>query len=89
MVIDPGGVHWRHDDALTPRDPDRIILAFTKWDEPAGENLAAKFQATTQGVWEWKLEQPLDSLPAGTLMVSVADRQGNVTRIERKVAVGK
>lgn len=39
MVIDPGGVHWRHDDALTPHDPDRIILAFTKWDEPAGENL--------------------------------------------------
>ena len=23
-----------------PGDPDRIILAFTKWDEPAGENLA-------------------------------------------------
>jgi glycine/D-amino acid oxidase-like deaminating enzyme len=40
MVIDPGGVHWRHDDALTPGGPDRIILAFTKWDEPAGENLA-------------------------------------------------
>jgi len=40
MVIDPGGVHWRHDDALVPGDPDRIILAFTKWDEPAGENLA-------------------------------------------------
>lgn len=39
MVIDPGGVHWRHDDALTEGDPDRIILAFTKWDEPAGENL--------------------------------------------------
>ncbi len=40
MVIDPGGVHWRHDDALVDGDPDRIILAFTKWDEPAGENLA-------------------------------------------------
>ena len=40
MVIDPGGVHWRHDDAVTPGDPDRIILAFTKWDEPAGENFA-------------------------------------------------
>ncbi len=39
MVVDPGGVHWRHDDAITPGDPDRIILAFTKWDEPAGENL--------------------------------------------------
>ena len=39
MVIDPGGVHWRHDDAVAPGGPDRIILAFTKWDELAGENL--------------------------------------------------
>jgi glycine/D-amino acid oxidase-like deaminating enzyme len=37
MVIDPGGVHWRHDDAVADGDPDRIILAFTKWDEPSGE----------------------------------------------------
>jgi glycine/D-amino acid oxidase-like deaminating enzyme len=40
MVIDPGGVHWRHEDALLPDAPDRIIVAFTKWDEPTGENLA-------------------------------------------------
>jgi glycine/D-amino acid oxidase-like deaminating enzyme len=37
MVVDPGGVHWRHDDPVGPGEPDRIILAFTKWDEPAGE----------------------------------------------------
>jgi glycine/D-amino acid oxidase-like deaminating enzyme len=37
MVIDPGGVHWRHDDALADGDPDRIILAFTNWDEAPGE----------------------------------------------------
>ena len=37
MVIDPGGVHWRHDDPVAPGEPDRIILAFTNWDEPAGE----------------------------------------------------
>jgi FAD-dependent oxidoreductase domain-containing protein 1 len=39
MVIDPGGVHWRHEDPLADGDPDRIIVAFTKWDEPVGENL--------------------------------------------------
>jgi FAD-dependent oxidoreductase domain-containing protein 1 len=38
MVIDPGGVHWRHDDPVSAEDDDRIIVAFTKWDEPAGEN---------------------------------------------------
>lgn len=38
MVIDPGGVHWRHEDPLNDGDPDRIIVAFTKWNEPTGEN---------------------------------------------------
>jgi FAD-dependent oxidoreductase domain-containing protein 1 len=40
MVIDPGGVHWRHDDPGPAGGADRIVAAFTKWDEPAGENLA-------------------------------------------------
>ena len=38
VVIDPGGVHWRHDDPLDPGDPDRIIVAHTRHDEPPGEN---------------------------------------------------
>jgi len=37
MLIDPGGVHWRHDDPLEPGGADRLIAAFTKWDEPVGE----------------------------------------------------
>jgi glycine/D-amino acid oxidase-like deaminating enzyme len=41
MVIDPDGVHWRHDDPVAQGDPDRIIVALTKWDEPTGENFAA------------------------------------------------
>jgi glycine/D-amino acid oxidase-like deaminating enzyme len=40
MVIDPGGVHWRHDDPVDDGEPDRIIVAFTKWDEPMGETFA-------------------------------------------------
>jgi FAD-dependent oxidoreductase domain-containing protein 1 len=40
MTIDPGGVHWRHDDPVEPGLPDRIILAKTKLDEPGGENFA-------------------------------------------------
>ena len=38
MVIDPSGLHWRHDDALVRGGPDRIVLAKTKHDEMAGEN---------------------------------------------------
>jgi FAD-dependent oxidoreductase domain-containing protein 1 len=40
MTIDPCGVHWRHDDPVSPGQPDRIILAKTKLDEPYGENFA-------------------------------------------------
>jgi FAD-dependent oxidoreductase domain-containing protein 1 len=40
MTIDPGGVHWRHDDPVESGQPDRIILAKTKLDEPSGENFA-------------------------------------------------
>lgn len=38
VVVDPGGVHWRHDDPVVSGDPDRIIVARTKLDEPPGEN---------------------------------------------------
>jgi glycine/D-amino acid oxidase-like deaminating enzyme len=41
MVIDPGGVHWRHDDPVEPGGPDRLVAAFTKWDEPVGERFDA------------------------------------------------
>lgn len=40
MTIDPGGVHWRHDDPVEPGQRDGIILAKTKLDEPPGENFA-------------------------------------------------
>jgi glycine/D-amino acid oxidase-like deaminating enzyme len=39
MVIDPGGAHWRHDDAIRPGEADRIVVARTRFDEPFGENL--------------------------------------------------
>jgi glycine/D-amino acid oxidase-like deaminating enzyme len=47
MVIDPGGVHWRHDDPVRAGDPDRIVVAFTRWDEPIGE----RFDPATER-WE-------------------------------------
>ncbi len=38
VVVDPTGVHWRHQDPTTSGEPDRIIVARTKPDEPPGEN---------------------------------------------------
>jgi len=41
MLIDPGGVHWRHDDPVEPGQDDRIVAAFTNWREREGESLEA------------------------------------------------
>jgi hypothetical protein len=55
----------------------------------AGENLASRFQPKVQGVRELVLNQPLTILDRGKLTVSVIDKQGNVTRVERAFSVGK
>jgi hypothetical protein len=53
----------------------------------AGQDLAAKFKAKSPGVWELKLSRPITRLAKGKITVSVKDRQGNVSRIERTFAV--
>ena len=40
VVVDPTGVHWRHEDPDGPDDSDRIVGARTKPDEVPGENFA-------------------------------------------------
>jgi hypothetical protein len=57
-------------------------------DFAGGENLAAKFKPASAGVWELKLATPIRSLEQGRLTVSVTDRQGNITRIQRTFSVG-
>jgi hypothetical protein len=52
-----------------------------------GGNLAPKFKATSDGVWELLLTNPPTSLTRGKLTVSVRDRQGNTGRIERTFSV--
>jgi len=38
VVVDPTGVHWRHDDPENESEPDRLVVARTRLDEPPGEN---------------------------------------------------
>jgi hypothetical protein len=52
-----------------------------------GDNLAAKFKEKSQGVHEFRLATPIRELQGGTLTVSVKDRQGNISRIERTMSV--
>lgn len=52
-----------------------------------GENLASRFATTARGVYELKLKGPIANLPVSTLVVSVKDKQGNTTKIERTFSV--
>jgi len=54
-----------------------------------GENLASKFKAVNQGVWEYRLTTSVTELPRGVLTVSVRDRQGNESRIVRTISVAR
>jgi hypothetical protein len=70
-------------------DSLQVVADFPIAGLTPGENLAAKFKPTASGVWELSLDRPLSELPQGKLTVSVRDRQGNVTRIERTFSVGQ
>ena len=64
-----------------------VVADFPIGGVPAGQNLASKFQLKTQGVWELSLAEPLTKLRRGRLVVSVKDRQGNQSRIDRVFSV--
>jgi hypothetical protein len=49
----------------------------------AGQNLAANFKPAGPGVWEWAVP-----VPRAKLTVSVKDKQGNVTRVQRTLSAG-
>jgi len=65
----------------------QVVADFPVDGIPAGENLAGKFQVKSDGVWEFKLALPIADLEAGRLTVSVKDRQGNLSRIDRTFSV--
>src|SRR5262249_10519394 len=51
-----------------------------------GGNLAGKLQALPGQRWELRLRQPIAALSRGRLTISVRDRQGNKTQIERTLS---
>jgi hypothetical protein len=70
-------------------DSFSVVADFAIDGVPAGENLAKNFRPLPDFRWQLTLAQPIASLPKGKLTVSVKDKQGNVTRIERTFSVGK
>jgi hypothetical protein len=76
-------------DVASGLDLDTLQVAadFTVEGAPAGANLAGKFKALPDSRWELTLSSPISKLSKGKMTVSVKDRQGNLTRIERVFSV--
>ena len=53
----------------------------------AGDNLSSRFKRLSDGVFEFQVMQEIKSLAGGTITVSIKDRQGNLSRIERTFSV--
>ena len=66
-----------------------VVADFAIDGVAAGENLAKKFRPLTDGVWELKLASAITELRRGRLNITVKDRQGNVSRVERTISVGR
>ncbi len=65
-----------------------VIADFPVGGIAPGGNLANRFKPLSQGVWELKLAAPLKELANARLSISIKDKQGNVSRIERTFSVG-
>ena len=76
-----------HDYAGLDKKSLRVVADFPIDGMAAGQNLTSSFQPLSPGVLELKLTAPL-SVAAGSITVSVRDRQGNVTRIQRSFSAG-
>ena len=60
---------------------------FAVGEAEPGKNLAALFKETSRSIWSIRLPSPLKELKRGKLTVSVQDRQGNVSKVERVFSV--
>jgi hypothetical protein len=65
----------------------RVVADFPIDGVAAREDLAKRFKPKSDGVWELRLAAPVRDLRKGKLAVSVKDRQGNLSRIERTFSV--
>jgi len=68
-------------------DTLHVTADFTVNRTPAGEDLGSQFQPIGAGVFELKLNQPVTSPGERSISVSIKDRQGNTTRIDRTFSV--
>jgi hypothetical protein len=64
-------------------DSFSVVASVDLASDPAGSDLAPHFASAADGVWEWRLSEPIEIADEVTLTVSVRDRQGNTSTVER------
>ena len=79
------GMH-DYDSGIDPSS-FRVVATVAIDNIAAGQNHAARFKETSQGVYEWVFTKPLTGVTSGTLKVSVRDKAGNVSNIERTFSI--
>jgi hypothetical protein len=70
-------------------DSFQVVADFPLAGMAPGENLAKKFQTRTDGVWELALPAPLKDVAKGKLTISVKDKQGNISKVERTFSIAR
>jgi hypothetical protein len=78
---------WDYYSGLDPAS-FRVTADFDVDGTAAGENLAPKFRSLSTGVQELRLSKAVTTLAKGRLTVTVKDRQGNTSKIDRTFSVG-
>jgi hypothetical protein len=70
-------------------DSFEVTADFAVDGHKPGDNLAALLKKTGDGIWELRLKKSVAELKKGKLVVSIKDREGNISRVERTFSVGK
>ncbi len=68
-------------------DSLRVTADFPIDGIAAGENLASRFESLGDSRWSLSLKNPIAKLLAGKLTVSIKDREGNLSKIERTFSI--
>ncbi len=64
-----------------------VMASFPLEGRPAGEELASLFRPAGDHIWSLELDAPPEAIEDGLLVVSVRDRQGNRTTVERSFSL--
>jgi Hydrazine synthase alpha subunit middle domain len=74
-------------DYYTGLDPEsfRVTAGLGINGLAAGDNLAPNFKPVSPGVWELKIDPPMKESNAAGVTVSIRDKQGNESKIDRSL----